>query len=440
MSATGETVANLTQPKRGGWNFFLLPYLIVLLIRPHEIYPPLVELKLFQGFLVLSALYWLLRSNKEADAPQIWLVPALLFSMVLSMLALGWFTGMLNVSARFGSVLLLFLFVAHGFESPKQLLRAFRVVCVCAVIVAIHGIQVAHQGVGWSGYDLSEQGRIMYLGFHSDPNDLGLFFLMCLPLMVLLAKQSNWFIGKLFWLSGAGLTVYGVYLTHSRGALLSIAAVGALMIRRKFGLFLAGMSGVIGILGITVISSRQIEVGESSAFGRVSSWYEGMQMFIANPVFGVGPGLYTEYNYLTAHNSLVLVLAELGFIGFVVWVAMMGYSYFMMRRMASTSDEEAVPSGSPEMLRAWRTDKEIASALMYSLVGFFVAAFFLSRSFYPFLYVVLGFVVAHYRQARPHWPAIPEYRLGQDLMKWVFGSGVLVVFLWATVKVLHMLR
>ena len=50
-------------------------------------------------------------------------------------------------------------------------------------------------------------------------------------------------------------------------------------------------------------------------------------MFMQSPIWGVGFGQYTEYSALTAHNTYVLVLGELGFVGaflfsMVVWISL----------------------------------------------------------------------------------------------------------------------
>src|SRR3546814_2891368 len=52
-------------------------------------------------------------------------------------------------------------------------------------------------------------------------------------------------------------------------------------------------------------------------------------MFLANPVFGVGVGNFTDHTRLTAHNPFALVLAETGIVGYTVWLAMVGYCFWM---------------------------------------------------------------------------------------------------------------
>lgn len=54
--------------------------------------------------------------------------------------------------------------------------------------------------------------------------------------------------------------------------------------------------------------------------GREGLFYVGVKMFLQNPLLGVGFGGYNFYNNYAAypHNMIVEILAELGFLGFIV--------------------------------------------------------------------------------------------------------------------------
>lgn len=420
-------------------NIFALAYLVMILIRPHEYVEALDGLPILPTLLACATATWLLSNRPKAEAPQVWLVPALLGAMVLSMVGIGYFQGMMNTIEYFLPIWMLFILLARSFNNTDQLKFALKLIGVCAIVLAIHGIQQANTGMGWTGLEM-EAGRILYLGFHNDPNDLGLFFLMSLPMILILMKESSWFLGKLFWLSAAGTVLYGIYLTNSRGAILSTAVLFGLWVRQRFGNFVAVTMGVLGFPVLLLLPSRmsELEVGESSAFGRVSSWYEGLQMFIGRPFTGVGHGLYTDYHYLTAHNSLVLVLAELGFVGFVVWISIIGYSLLMMRRVMNYAGAQGEEVSAQAQLGT-QTDRRIAGALMYSIIGFFVAGFFLSRGYYPILYAVVGLVVAHYINVRHQSGGeLPVYSFGNDWMKWTFYGLIGVIGLFVIVKGLHL--
>src|SRR5690606_17871618 len=184
---------------------------------------------------------------------------------------------------------------------------------------------------------------------------------------------------RLFWWGVAGLLLYGVYLTDSRGAFLAMLAMGGVWLWLRRGLLVAGSLGAIGLAGMMMLPTRmqELDAGESSAYGRIETWYDGIQMFLANPVFGVGVGNFTEHTFLTAHNSFVLVLAETGIVGYTVWLAMVGYCVLMpvmvLRLPAKMED--------PQHQVLWTEERRMAMTLLIAMVGFFACAFFLSRSY-----------------------------------------------------------
>ncbi|HMM68808.1 MAG TPA: O-antigen ligase family protein, partial [Dokdonella sp.] len=207
-------------------------------------------------------------------------------------------------------------------------------IVVSSVLLAIQGIQQVELGVGWTGVGLSRETRIQYVGIFNDPNDLGLLFIMALPMAMFLSARGGLLgLRRLFWGAGGGMLLYGIYLTSSRGALLALIAVVGVWIWRRRGVVTAMLLGAGALGGIMMLPSRmgEIDAGEASAAGRVDAWYSGLEMFIAHPLFGIGPGNFAENNFnLTAHNSLVLVLAETGYVGFTIWLAFVCYGFMMM--------------------------------------------------------------------------------------------------------------
>ena len=123
------------------------------------------------------------------------------------------------------------------------------------------------------------------------------------------------------------------------------------------------------------------------------------------PLLGVGYGLFIDHYELTAHNSLVLCFAETGLIGYFFWFGLVLITFAQLHGLKNLSGQEPIDTD----LRRW------ASALQLSMVGFMSAAMFLSRTFIPMLYLLIGLSVALTliaRQAmRPVWmPTFP--RLG----------------------------
>jgi O-antigen ligase len=291
--------------------------------------------------------------------------------------------------------------------------------------------------------ELSQGTRIQYVGIFNDPNDLGMLFVMCLPMAFYLSSRGGWLgLKRLFWWTAIVLLVWGCYLTNSRGTLLALVAMLGVYVWRTRGVVMAALMGVGALGGLMMLPSRlqEMEVSEASAMGRVESWYEGIQMFIGSPVFGIGAGGYSDLHELTAHNSFVLVLAETGIIGFTIWLAIVGYCFRMMLAIVERGDDiiDDVPLEVPDevALKDWKTDKALSLCLLLSLTGFFTAAFFLSRSYVVILYLLVALVVGHYTRMRATYPSLPVFSLEKDLIRWPSYAVIGVIGLYLTVKVL----
>jgi putative inorganic carbon (hco3(-)) transporter len=192
--------------------------------------------------------------------------------------------------------------------------------------------------------------------------------------------------------------IWTIFITNSRGGMLALgAAVLAFFVRRlgRTGIIL-GAVAVMGLFAFGPSRLSQMSSQEESAQGRVWAWKAGMEMLAARPIFGVGKGQFVEHHKRTAHNSLVLSLAECGFVGTTLW---MGLFYFAFRdtRRAETSfverERAAAGDGGKKRHVMW-SNGAWSTAVQASLITFVIGAFFLSRTYTPPLYVYLGLAVA----------------------------------------------
>ena len=417
---------------------FIVLYLILVIIRPQD-YPQLAELgiPLLPLTLAISVLFWLFSGRRPLDAPQYPLMLLWFLAILMSEAANGWFGGVSEQLGQFGPVVAAFFVVAQAINSRRRVLQVMAVFVLCTVVLAVHGIEQVELGTGWTGVPLIQDGRIQYLGIFNDPNDLGLLFVMVLPMALYLSAGGGWMgLKRLFWLAAAGAILYAIVLTDSRGTLLSVVALLGVYVWRRKGIMMAGIMGTVVLAAMLALPSRlqELDVEEASAYGRVEAWYQGLQMAAANPLFGVGATRFAEFNAnLTAHNSFVLVLAETGFFGFTMWLAFVSYCFMMTLAVLRHRPELADAAAETD----WRREQAIALTLFLSLVGFFSAAFFLSRSYIVLLYLLAGLVVGYYASARERFPDLPEFRLGQDFLRWPFVAAAGAIGLYLVVKILY---
>ncbi|MCX7514602.1 O-antigen ligase family protein [Frateuria hangzhouensis] len=416
--------------------FFIVLYLALVLIRPQE-YPALVQanLPLLPMTLVLALCGWLVSRNKSFAAPQYLLLGAFLVVMMFSQITNGWAGGALAQLLQFGPIVAAFIVLANAVTSTRQVYIVMAAFVVCATVLALHGVEQAHTGVGWTGVPLIQDGRIQYVGIFNDPNDLGMLFVLTLPMALFLGSRAGGLgLGRVFWLGAGLMLLYAIYLTDSRGAMLAVAAVLGVYLWRKHGVVAAAMLGSVGLAGLFLLPSRleDLSPGEESASGRVDAWYEGLQMFLSHPVFGVGAGNFTDHNDLTAHNSLILVLAETGFVGFTLWLGFVGYCFWMM--LTVLRHEPELPDA--QATAAWATERAIAMTLLLSLSGWLASAFFLSRSYTLVLYLLTALVVAFYANARRRFASLPGFALGRDWVRLAAIAAAIVVGLYVVVRTL----
>jgi hypothetical protein len=230
--------------------------------------------------------------------------------------------------------------------------------------------------------------RIRGLGFVNDPNDLAATLVAIIPLSLALRRKGARVRNILMTLSVMAI-IYGIYLTRSRGGVIALAGVLALVVRERLGRTLSIASAVAAVMALVALDfagGRTMSL-DASARGRLWAWSEGLQMLKWSPIWGVGFGNYGQYNERVAHNSFVHCFAELGLVGYFIWLSLVVLTLVDIRALGRQDREAA------ELPRWGR-------ALMLSLVGFLIGGFFLSRAYDVMLFILVGLAIAMTSLAR----------------------------------------
>ena len=198
-----------------------------------------------------------------------------------------------------------------------------------------------------------------------------------------------------------------LFATFSRGG---IVALGVVVL---VGLFYGGRwRKGMAVLGLTAVIVGAVYVAgvagggggggrllDASTSGRSSIWTVGWRMVSANPVVGVGSGNYVtaEPHYLlsspgsisadqfiidtpyVAHNIYLHVLAEMGVIGLVLFLGLIGLSIASAIRAVRIAQR-----------RGDRTVETLARALVLALAGMLAADFFVSEQYSKQLWLLLA--------------------------------------------------
>ncbi len=423
--------------------FFLILFSIVLiLIRPQDYIPGLQDSSIVNYALIATSLSWLLGVREKLDFPQVPILLAFVAWMALSVFKSDGAGDVWDDMMKFFPSLMLFIFIATIATSQARMTTMMDLIAMCAFIIAIHSIQQFKNGVGWTGLEVlleHDIKRIRYLGIFNDPNDLGLLLVTSVPIIFYwLEKEGNVSV-KIIYLGVLGTLLYAIYLTNSRGSMMATGAILLLMFWRRYGSMKALVLGGIVVVAALGVSSRlsTLEVGEESAWERVYAWDEGIYMMLDSPVFGVGYRNFDQLYYLTAHNSLILVLAETGLVGYTLWFTFVGSIVVLIWGIISLQKTVPTEKMSVDEMASWNEYQKIGWALFLSLVAYLITGFFLSQSYIVYIFILYGMVLGYYHWGRNELEVIPKQVLGAyEFSKWTMYSALSVIGLFIMVKFL----
>jgi hypothetical protein len=236
-------------------------------------------------------------------------------------------------------------------------------------------------------------GRVRYRGVLQDPNEFALALGMSLPLALAFFDRRRSLLRLALLLATAALVLFVVVQTRSRtGQLVLLAAAGLYFISA------VGWKGMVtaALLAAPVLlfGGRGGEEASASAAERPEAWRAGFQMWLSSPLFGVGRRQFLEHHYITAHNTFVLELAELGLVGLFVWIALWWVSFKMVH--AGLTRLRHRPEAAAAVI--W------GRALLALLGGALAGCGFLSLSTHPVVWTVFGLTGAYYLAIRHHDP------------------------------------
>lgn len=253
--------------------------------------------------------------------------------------------------------------------------------------------------IGLFGTTSIGQGRVRYRGTLQDPNELALAGGAGLPLAFALGRRRKSIKKSLLVALTLALVGCCVVLTESRGGQLVFLAVLAVYFVKRFGLGGVAVGGVLG-LPLLLLGGRSGAEATSSTVERIDCWAEALSIWRSHPLAGVGLGRFGEFHYMTAHNSYLLTLAELGLPGMLLFTAIVYVSakipVEVLRRFPRPGRGQ--PDDDAAVARRW------ATAYLAAFAGLVVGIFFLSFSYHYVLWIYLGLAGALYSAVRSHAP------------------------------------
>lgn len=267
------------------------------------------------------------------------------------------------------------------------------------------GGQYLCERIGLFGSHSVSHGRVRWRGVLQDPNELALAASIGIPLAFALSGGGRKKRVRHVLLASLTLILVLVcaVLTGSRGGqLVFVAVLGAYFLQR-FGKKGAIVGAAIAA-PLLALGGRSGSEATQSSMDRIEAWYEAISMFRSNPFYGVGFDQFGEYHYLTAHNSYLLTLAELGAPGLFLFSVL----FYVSAKIPLTTLRRYSGSGGAVLGELAGTARAWSMGLLAAFVGLGVGIFFLSFSYHYVLWIHMGLSGALYFAVRRH---DPEYRL-----------------------------
>jgi putative inorganic carbon (HCO3(-)) transporter len=337
---------------------FTIIYVVLTIISPEQFGPNWATYHALAYLAAVTALFSLpnifARSSLKS-AIQTYLLLAFIVAIGLSQIANHWMGGALKAWLTFLPSAAIYFFIVANVTTARRL-KIVVLASVVSVFVLVGEGLYGYYGGGflndvfvmkfnyYSNEQLVEQiPRLRGVGFLHDPNDFAQMLLIALPLSFIAWRQGRAILNSVYVLVPTGVLLWATYLTHSRGALIGLAVLGLVAARRKLGTTASlalGVFLVIAMLTIDFTGGRALSAGEGG--DRLEAWATGLELFKSAPVLGVGFGNFTDFNEITAHNSFVLALAELGLLGSTIWLALLVVTTMNLNRSIAQRESSTI--------------------------------------------------------------------------------------------------
>ena len=383
----------------------LLAYLVVEFTRPGEIYPiaGAAHVQRILGVILLLAMVSHWRRTRRAMP---WhglstIMLAFLAVMAASIATAVWRGQAAETTVEFAKMVLVFLAIIYLVDTPARLRLVLGTIVAVGIWLAIT-LVVGYQ-TGTTLYADSVAGFERAGGQGESlghPNTQAAIFAAFLPFVYfgLIGARSRAL--KVLLAGTMALFMTGLVLTGSRSGQLAAAFVVLLLAWKSPRRYVA-IPALVGALVVAwllmparyqerLLSVQQYQQ-DASSVGRLQAWAAGWRMFVERPVLGVGAGNFSTAHalhysrlshpsWLNAHSVYVQVLAELGVLGGLCFVALL-WVYFRTHWRMRRGLREAGLSGHWAFL--------VSQALEVSMIATLVTGIW-GHNLYRFRYPMLA--------------------------------------------------
>jgi O-antigen ligase len=296
-----------------------------------------------------------------------------------------------------------YLGIAHIINSELKFEKLLKFYLFNFVFLSIVGIVQGGKGVG---------------GFIGDENDFCMALNMALPFALFGILTATSKSGKICYIVLSCLFLLANIITLSRGGFIGLGAVLIYcFFKSKHKIALGSIMALLVIIALLLapaaywdeVKSISEEPGNTQGTGaqRIYAWKLGWDMFLDNPILGVGQGNYPWHvvevenkadvqwqerslGGRAAHSLYFTLLPELGLIGTILFAALLFYI------VKDTMYIKKVANSRSDIFSVEESKKIYYHALTFeaSIIGYLVSSVFISTLYYPYFYVLCGFIIS----------------------------------------------
>jgi len=474
--------------------FFTLFYLFTAYMSPETLFGGLAEyhIEILIAVLAFVISAFLSRDSQLFKVPQTYALLVFIVAVALSLIGQRLFGLSIDALRDFVPNAFAFFVIVLACKKRLHLQLVVATLFIVCVYIILKGYMAVRADDVLSPYLLLQTNggeiyvlRIRGLSFLNDPNDFAQLLVSLLPCLFFFRRPESAIRNLFLVYLPAAFLIFGMFLTHSRGAILALLAVIVVAARPRLGNIRSAI-----IAGVLFVASSAVgwsggagrDISAEGGADRMDAWSVGLTLIRSHPIFGVGYKRFAEFNSITAHNSIIVCAAEVGLFGFFFWVMLILVSLrdtALLGAVPKTVMAEEEPDG-PHPAYRLRTKDTIAKAatvesiaastavaapvpyyalsleeerevlpeaevrrlariVNLALVGFLAASYFLSRSYVMTLYIYVGFAVVVYRMGLDQGFAPPRMPAKRILLLTLIVSAALIALVYAILRIQHML-
>lgn len=310
----------------------------------------------------------------------------------------GYLSGAAGVLQTWLIIFLIFFIPAVVVDTSSRVKTIIWIIILAACCVYWEGFKILKYFP-----ELMSDGRLGSYGMYAGANDFALILVMIFPMAFKLFFIENSFVKKSFLLAVMIVIPYLLMHTVSRGGMLGLAAVMTLSIflddkpissRRLFSkcLKISPLLLIFFAIGLAKLATRgdaqSFSAEDASAAHRIIAWKAGLHMMLDRP-WGIGYDNFTSFareygaGRIQAHNTIVKVGAEAGFLGMFCYLSLIYSSFKHLLNLYKAA-----------LVKQDRQGAFLIQAISISLAGFFLCTQFSVKEHENLLYINLALTYA----------------------------------------------